>query len=144
MILDNILNSQKYVTVHPNFNTAFDFLLNYTGKESGRYELGNCVFALVQAYNTKDEKDCKWETHKNYIDLQFVYKGNETFGVGKMTNMKVTTLYNPDKDVAFYLGSGSDLKLSDGDFVIVFPWDVHKPQMGNGSYVDKIVIKIPY
>lgn len=144
MIYDNLDNAKQYENSYPLFKIAFDFLKNCKGKEIGRYDLEKGVFALVQGYNTKNEKDCKWETHKNYIDLQYVFKGKEDFGVAEEKDLKVSIPYNKEKDVSFFNGEGTILKMQNNQFVVVFPWDAHKPQMGDGSFVEKIVIKIPY
>ena len=31
----------------------------------------------------------------------------------------------------------------DGDFIIVFPEDAHRPQQGDGSHISKVVVKVP-
>ena len=145
MIKDNIKYAELYEGVNPGFPVAFAFLEDAIAspKEVGRYDLEEGVFALVQSYDTKAEENCKIEAHRKYIDIQCVLKGRELFGVADLSTQ---TLYEDkfeEKDVAFYHGEVDLLTLRDGDFVIVFPEDAHRPQQGDGSHVEKVVIKVP-
>ena len=142
MIKDNLKYCALYKGVNPGFPAAFAFLKEAmtTPKEIGRYELGDGVFALVQSYDGKPTDQCKIEAHKKYIDIQCVLKGKELFGVADLSTQ---TLYEDkfaEKDVAFYHGEVDLLTLTDGDFVIVFPEDAHRPQQGDGSHISKVVI----
>ena len=145
MIKDKLKNRELYEGVNPGFPIAFAFIEDAVAdpKEIGRYDLEEGVFAFVQSYDTKPEEACKIEAHKKYIDIQFVIKGRELFGVADLSTQ---TLYEDkfeEKDVAFYHGDVDILTLTDGDFVIVFPDDAHRPQQGDGSHVEKIVVKVP-
>ena len=145
MIKDKVENSALYEGVNPGFPAAFAFLKEAMAapKEVGRYELGEGVFAFVQSYDSKPADACKIEAHKKYIDIQCVLKGRELFGVADLSTQ---TLYEDkfeEKDVAFYHGEVDLLTLSDGDFVVVFPEDAHRPQQGDGSRVEKVVVKVP-
>ena len=145
MIKDKVKYGALYEGVNPGFPAAFAFLREALAepKPVGRYELGGGVFALVQSYDTKKAEDCKIEAHRKYIDIQCVLKGRELFGVADLGG---ETLYEDkfeEKDVAFYHGEVDLLTLTDGDFVIVFPEDAHRPQQGDGSHVEKVVVKVP-
>lgn len=145
MIKDKVKYGSLYAGVNPGFKAAFAFLEEALAqpKEVGRYELGGGVFALVQSYDTKSAENCKIEAHRKYIDIQCVLKGRELFGVA---DLGTQTLYEDkfeEKDVAFYHGDVDLLTLTDGDFVIVFPQDAHRPQQGDGSHVEKVVVKVP-
>ncbi len=145
MIKDNIKNAALYEAVHPAFPAAFAFLKEAIAhpKEVGRYELTDGAFAFVQSYDGKSADQCKIEAHKKFIDIQCVVSGKEFFGVADLSTQ---TLYEDkfdEKDVAFYHGEVDLLTLRDGDFVIVFPDDAHRPQQGDGSRIEKIVVKVP-
>ncbi|MFH1052900.1 MAG: YhcH/YjgK/YiaL family protein [Candidatus Woesearchaeota archaeon] len=53
---------------------GFDFLTRIWPKiKDGVYPLdGSRVFCNVQTYNTKDMKEAIFETHKKYIDIQYI------------------------------------------------------------------------
>ena len=145
MIKDSLAYSCLYEKVHPLFPEAFAFLKDAmtSEKEVGRYELAGGAFALVQSYESKAEENCKIEAHKKYIDIQCVLKGRELFGVADLSTQTIVEDAFEEKDVAFYQGAVDLLTLTDGDFVIVFPQDAHRPQQGDGSRVEKVVVKVP-
>ena len=145
MIKDNLKYCALYKGVNPGFPAAFAFLKEAMAevKEVGRYELESGVFALVQSYDSKPAENCKIEAHKKFIDIQCVLKGKELFGVADLSTQKMYEDKFEEKDVAFYHGEVDLLTLTDGDFVIVFPEDAHRPQQGDGSHVEKVVVKVP-
>ena len=145
MIKDNLKYCATYEKIHPLFPAAFAFLKEAMAekKEVGRYELAGGAFALVQSYDSKSAENCKIEAHKKYIDIQFVLKGRELFGVADLATQTMYEDRFEEKDVAFYKGDVDLLTLTDGDFVIVFPEDAHRPQQGDGTRIEKVVVKVP-
>ncbi len=144
MIKDNLKYAKLYESVHPLFPAAFAFLKEAMSspKEVGRYELAGGAFALVQSYDGKPADLCKIEAHKKFIDIQCVLKGKEYFGVADLSTQEMYEDKFEEKDVAFYHGEVDLLTLTDGDFVIVFPEDAHRPQQGE-SHIEKVVVKVP-
>lgn len=115
--------------------------------EIGKVELdGKNLYVSFQAYETKAWEDCKYETHENYIDVQYVISGEEIITVTTRDSLSERAPYNAEKDVTFYCDDkrGTDILLKAGDFVVVFPDDVHKPKVMNGKpcSVKKAVAKI--
>ena len=143
MIYDRLENYKLYVNAHPLFKIAFYFLLSYKGMEIGRYDLSDGVFVLVQRYNTKKREEARWEAHKKFIDLQFIVSGKERMGVTKLDTLIPAAEFDNQKDIGFYLGEGSFIDMKDREFMILYPSDAHMPAIGDGSAVDKIVVKIP-
>ena len=145
MIKDNLKHAALYESVHPLFPAAFAFLREAMAspKEVGRYELEGGAFAFVQSYDGKSADQCKIEAHKKYIDIQCVLKGKEYFGVADLSTQCVYEDRFEEKDVAFYHGEVDLLTMTDGDFAIVFPQDAHRPQQGDGSRIEKVVVKVP-
>ena len=150
MIIDRLENSEKYSNSHKGFAESFAFLQKAVAENLpvGRYEIdGDNVFAFIQEYTSKTES--AFETHKNYIDIQFVVSGVEVIEVSDITNMKETIPYNPERDVTFYedYDNATVGIIEAGVYGIFFPWDAHKPGLalnGNPDEVKKIVVKIRY
>lgn len=150
MVFDNLKNCELYYGMHPRFHEAFDFIKRALEEnlEVGKYEIdGKLLYASVQEYTSKLESEAKAEAHKNYIDIQFIIKGTEViegFDIGKAV---ARSDYNDVKDVMFYEDNANASKgvLSDNEYGIFFPHDVHKPGMclnGNQGTVKKIVVKV--
>ena len=101
---------------------------------------------MLQKYYSKDPKEARFETHNNYLDIQYVVKGKECLEIAPKTIMEVTEIYDPERDVEFYkdVENATKIVLTDGAYVIIYPTDAHKPGMcvGESSEVKKIVAKI--
>ena len=130
MVIDNIKRFRLYEGMHPLFSQAFAFIESYLEepKPVGRYEiLGDDLFALVQRYETKAEAGM--EAHDKYIDIQFMVKGKECIDCEDCASMTVTEDKMAESDIAFYENPEkySVATLFDGDFVIIFPEEAHRP-----------------
>ena len=85
----------------------------------------------------------KFECHNKHIDIQLCIHGTEQIGWKpreKCSNENGG--YNPEKDVQLY-NESPDMyfQLTDGQFAIFFPEDVHAPMIGEGQ-IKKLVIKV--
>ena len=146
MILDTLENYQLYNSINERITKGFDFLrtTDLDSLPSGKHDIeGDTIFALVQEYQTKPLEDCKLESHKKYIDIQYVIRGEEMMGVTTQNNQKIIEV-NEDKDYTFYEGTTSLVRVSKGMFTIFFPDDLHQPcvQTELVSEVKKVVIKV--
>ena len=63
---------------------------------------GDKIFAEIQEYTTKDPKDCRFETHRKYYDIQYVAEGEEFFGYIPLSELEEDTGYDPERDLEFY------------------------------------------
>ena len=146
MILDTIENYQLYNAINERIAKGFDFLrtTDLDSLPSGKHDIeGDTIFALVQEYQTKPLEDCKLESHKKYIDIQYVIRGEEMMGITTQNNQKIIEV-NEEKDYTFYEGTTSLVRVSKGMFTIFFPDDLHQPcvQTKTISEVKKVVIKV--
>jgi YhcH/YjgK/YiaL family protein len=147
MIVDKTDNLKQYAHLGSKFQKAFTFITDpeLLLLDNGKYEIdGDNVFALVSEYKTKDEIDGKFEAHRKYIDIQFLAKGTELIGYAPFNNQKLITEYNEEKDIAFFNGDKSFIKMQQGMFAVFFPDELHMPgiKYSNREDVKKIVIKI--
>jgi YhcH/YjgK/YiaL family protein len=146
MIVDRLANAHRYKNLGPRITRAFEFIAqtDLASLADGRYELdGSHVFALVQRYTSKPESDGRWEAHRLYADLQFVAAGEERIGYGPMERFTGRG-YDAEKDFERLDGSGDSLRLEAGGFVLLWPGEVHMPQLAGAAPepVTKIVVKI--
>jgi YhcH/YjgK/YiaL family protein len=87
--------------------------------------------------------ECKLESHKKYIDIQYVIQGEEMMGITTQNNQTILE-QNLEKDYTFYEGTTSLVRVSKGMFTIFFPDDLHQPcvQTETVLEVKKVVIKV--
>jgi YhcH/YjgK/YiaL family protein len=128
---------------------AFKFIRdkNLNDLAPGKYVIdGDSVYALVTDGPSKDFEQSKWESHRNYIDLQYVIRGKEKIGVAPMSSATVTSPYDAIKDLANYDTDGKFYIAAPGTFFLFFPADAHRPGIKVKGYDTdkKLVIKIRY
>lgn len=148
MVHDTLSRCARYASLHARFTQAFAYLEQFsTGTPEGRYEIdGDNLFAMVQSYETQPAEQKKFETHRRYIDIQYVFAGTETIGFIDRGKLTPTTDYDVEKDLVFYAApaTASASVLQTGEFVIYFPEDAHRGgcDAGTTSLVRKVVLKI--
>ncbi|HAU5430182.1 YhcH/YjgK/YiaL family protein [Cronobacter malonaticus] len=113
----------------------------------GKYELdGNRLFFLLSEDTTEPLSDRRAEYHARYLDIQIVLAGREGMTFSTLPPGVPDTDWLADKDIAF-LPEGAQEKtvvLEEGDFVIFWPGEVHKPlcAVGDPAPVRKVVVKM--
>lgn len=104
MIIGKLKNISRYKGISKNIDTAIDYILNndLLALPKGKTIIdGDNVYVNRDTYVAKPLEDCFFENHEKYMDLQVVLKGQEYFAYTDISNptLKVTTPYNPEKDV---------------------------------------------
>ena len=149
---DASINKRDFaVYYHSNprhWNQAFQFLKSADLKALpvGKQELeGEHLFVSVAEYYGKQKEEAFYESHKKYIDIQYVIQGEEIIGLTTLDKVEVKDPYDAEKDIAFYNYEGGNyLKATPDKFFLFFPDDVHRPSLttGDSVLVKKIVVKI--
>lgn len=147
MIIDNIANRDRYVSLHPKFKKVFEVLGMLTGNCDKLDIDGDKAFLSASTYETKCWYDCKFEAHRKYIDIQYVVSGTEDIYLCDSASLKVKEDFTPGGDIAFYADCEEYhvAHLSAGDFVIIYPGEAHMPCVAPAetpATVTKAVAKI--
>ena len=151
MIIDSIKNARKYYCVHPSFEKAFEALAaidESTPNERITVD-GDNIFINLGEYVNKNVDECLFESHKKYIDIQYVVTGEEYIDLCDQDILKATDDRLDTDDIAFFENTDkfSRADLTEGIFVVIFPGEAHKPCIapdGKGVKVKKAVAKIIY
>lgn len=113
----------------------------------GKHDIdGNNVFMLVSEDSTQPIAERQAEFHQRYLDIQIVMRGQEGMTFSCLPAGEPHTDWLAEKDIAF-LAQGvqeKTLVLSEGDFVVFYPGEVHKPlcAVGKPDTVRKVVVKM--
>lgn len=147
MIFDKLDNIDIYEGINENFKIAFDYLKNIelSKLNTGVHKIdGDKVFAIVSEYETKNINDGLWEGHRKYIDIQYVARGKERIGISHIDSAEITQEYNQEADVLLGNSEGQYIDVNQGEFMILFPTDFHKPgvRKDEKENVTKIVVKV--
>jgi len=150
MILDSHDNLRHYAPLFRGFDPVplFDWLHNGRDVDSGtKVEFaGEKLFAKALRMETGPRNDFRWETHREYIDLQYIVGGGEVIEWAPAAKLVADAAYDEKTDFQFYAPAEADalLRLQDGLFTFLFPADGHKPLVSDGSnhQVHKVIVKI--
>jgi biofilm protein TabA len=147
MIIDTIQNASKYFSMHPLFEKAIAYIkaTDLLNAADGKSDIAEGLKAIISNApgKTRETSLAKFECHDKNIDIQLCVKGVET--IAWKPREKCLTAngdYNPEKDVRFFSDAPDTFfELTDGQFAIFFPEDVHAPMIGEGE-IKKLVIKV--
>ncbi|MHB8207981.1 NanQ anomerase/TabA/YiaL family protein [Mucilaginibacter sp.] len=138
---------KQYQSNKAVWDKVFQFLKshNLDTLSAGKYPIdGDNAYASITYGPSKTLDEAKWESHRKYIDLQYVIKGEEKIEVAPVSSATVVTPYNEARDAANYTGDGMYYIAMPGTFYLFFPQDAHRPNIKVDGFdeVKKLVIKI--
>ncbi|HEY2582085.1 MAG TPA: YhcH/YjgK/YiaL family protein [Mucilaginibacter sp.] len=141
--------AKQYHTNKEYWDKAFTFMRDKNLKDlaPGKYVIdGDNVYATVTEAPSKTFEQSAWESHRKYIDLQYVVTGQEKIGISPLAETTVTAPYDESKDIAHYTAKGKFYTATPDEFFLFFPNDAHRPNIVVDGYdvVKKLVIKIKY
>ena len=145
MIKDRLKNAETYYTLSDGIKKGLQWLAESDLKtlEKGKYFIDNDdIYANVDEYETKENAD--FEAHRKYIDIQYMVDGEEFIGVTDIENCKTCIKYDETKDLEFFTAKDCFQTLKNGEFLILFPHDAHKPciTINEKCKCKKIVVKV--
>ena len=146
MLVDSFDYIACYKGLHPNLDTAIDWLNSHTldALENGRTIIdGENVFVNVMDADLRDAEGAAFEYHRRYADLQIDLSGGEHWGWASAGRPEGE--FSTESDVGFASGpEHAGGELGEGRFVIFFPGELHKPSCKTPGcdQVRKAVVKI--
>jgi YhcH/YjgK/YiaL family protein len=145
--IDKVQFAKQYHLNQVYWDKAFAYLKNTDLKtlSNGRHAIdGDNVYAIVTEAPGKDYDKTTFESHRRYIDLQYVITGEENMGKAPVTSVTVSKPYDEAADLANYSGEGKIYTVPAGTFMLFFPTDAHRPNIthGGNKLIKKIVIKV--
>ncbi len=143
MIFDSLKHIDNYKGLGEVY-TALTFLAeaDFTAMELGKYTLSDRIYYMVQEYDTQPKTVA--EAHQDYIDIQLIVSGEEVIGVAPLECDKTLVEAKPDKDVWKYTCQTQPMTLTDGEFMVLYPSDIHMPgaTLGDSVHCRKVVVKV--
>lgn len=149
--LDESVDREALEAHYTRFPERWRLAANYlagvdtTDLPTGRTDLSEEVYVTVSRYTTKNPEDALYESHREYIDLQYIVSGSEYIGITRSSELPIAVPYDSQKDIAFYrTGPGEERLAEAGRLFVFFPRDKHRPCIKSLRHttVKKIVIKI--
>jgi biofilm protein TabA len=146
MILDTIHNAERYYPMHAGFRAAFEWLRKPSAGgrlPAGRQEIdGNRLYANIVTEGGRGQARAKFETHRRYIDIQYMAEGFDLMGWRHLDSAMKGKGFDAAKDLEFYEDRPEWwVPVPTGHFAIFFPEDAHAPMAGEGPMY-KLVAKV--
>lgn len=153
MIVGNLETIQQELTLYPKaIRKGLEYLLSNAWADlpiGGPYAIdGDRIFAKISEYTTEDASKRQVERHEKYVDIQCVVKGSEKIGIGIIKHVGAVTVDKlVENDVMKYADMKDEISviLHEGDFVICFPWDIHRANCNPENEavpVKKVLVKV--
>ena len=146
MILGQIKEANRYLSINPHFAKAFAFLAQdgLAELDTGKHEIdSDNVYAMVIKGTGQSHSQAKLEVHRKYIDVQYIISGSDDMGWKDLKACKDSLgPYDPQGDAELFADTPSTwVTISPGDFAIFFPEDAHAPAGGENDF-HKVVVKV--
>ena len=152
MILAKCENAATYKGWSPVLDQALDLLTPEVLETIGTttvYMDGDRLYATRQVFESLPEEKTFYESHRRYLDIHVVTKGEERMDIASPNDLRVNEeKSDPEKGDFFVFTGDPDEKqtviLRPGTFLVAFPEDAHrcKGQVEGPCDVEKIVFKI--
>lgn len=147
MIISNKEHCLDYLGIHKNLDKALHYIhdTDFSQLADDTYFIdGEDVRVKVQHMTTKQPAEARLEAHDTFADIQMVFEGKEViltcFRDGNLTLAEAA----PERDISFFEGPADPVKLTAGQFIVVFPDDVHGPGVccGEPARIRKGIFKV--
>ena len=146
MIFSTLTQSDRYISLHPQFPHAFEYIRNTDlhALVPGHHPIcGDDLFAIVEHVPGRTRAEAQLECHRRYIDIQLVLEGVDEMGWKPLSEChEPVDDYSAEHDIQFFRDApASWIATPPGAFCIFFPEDTHAPLVSTGS-IRKVVLKI--
>lgn len=151
MIVARNADAANYKGFSPLLDKALDLLtpefLASVGTETVHMD-GEKLYATRNIFDTAPDSETFFESHKRYLDLHAVTKGEERMEIADPKALTVDEEKSrPEGDFYAFTEKSAEhqtLILKPGTFLVAFPDDAHrcKGQVNGVSQVEKVVFKI--
>jgi biofilm protein TabA len=150
MIIDQIVNFERYKDIDINIKKALEFIYSHKDEEDmpdGKHEIiADEVIAFVISKDTVDEVIADMEIHKKFMDIHYMLQGKEKGCFVNLPEDIESYSYDDAADITFFKSqSVNSVVIDKGEFYAVWPYEPHKPLCNvdkESGFVKKIICKV--
>ena len=111
-----------------------------------RYQVNDDFYYFVTEYETKDRSECLLESHRKYVDIQYIIEGSEMLETADTSNLILKNEYSDSDDIMFWypINDMAKMILREGSVIVFYPNNAHMGCISfNGiNNVKKLVCKL--
>ena len=90
-----------------------------------------------------DPSEYRYEYHKKHMDIHYLLSGSETIVLADLQKLRKEERFDDEADFGFASGDSlGSITMRPGDFMVCFPNDAHRPWIGDGATIRKILVKV--
>lgn len=141
--------AEKNTVTAEKVNNALEYLNSidiYKIEKNKKIIVNDDFYYTVQEYETKLVEQCKFESHRKYIDIQIIVNGEELMQIADISRLYIQEEYDGEKDVMFWKTPDQvmSVTLKQGDYIVLYPENAHRGAIkcGKETKVLKIVGKV--
>ena len=148
MILDTFSNIKSYKDLSKDIFAGLVFLEKAKRNISlGVYTINDRVKAIVEEYETIQQYNFDFESHKYVVDIQYPIIGLERVLWSPIKDMTIKTPYDRKKDCSYFTNphdQATQVDIGNKIFAIFFENDGHSPKhcVNSSEFIKKITIKV--
>ena len=149
MIYDSLSNLDRYKNIkYISEIQRFIEKNNVLNLPNGDIDIkGEDLFVKVLKYSPSDSSKNFFETHRDYMDVQIVFRGVELMQFVQPIYTSKTSDFKLKGDFTFFKASEriSEIIVGENEFTIFFPGEPHKPgctYLDDTSEILKLVFKV--
>lgn len=136
---------RRYIGCVPGLEEAIEAIENLKSMEPATYPLANgCKFFIGEESTTRPAEGAQLEAHRNFLDVQYVFEGEEYMGWAPVDALSVAKEYVAEHDCSMHEGKCQYFHIPAGYCYIVFPEDAHAPMVHLDKPMTerKIIVKL--
>nr|WP_326184682.1 YhcH/YjgK/YiaL family protein [uncultured Oscillibacter sp.] len=129
MLYGTLKHLDTYQGIHPGVMRGLELLrdTDFSKLADGRHDVdGDDLYFSLQSYETRPVNDMP-ESHKKYVDIQYLISGRERMGVAPLEDMTEVVEGHPERDVWRHRGPTDTILVTGDRFVVFWPEDAHAP-----------------
>lgn len=136
------------MTTENRINEALKYLksIDIKALEVGKHIINDWLYINVEEYISKPISNCRFESHKKYVDIQMMIHGIEAIETCDTDKLEAETDYSEEKDIAFWKKKPGQMRsvITDNAYVILYPHNAHMPCIAEAepAKVRKLVAKV--
>lgn len=141
--------AEKNTVTAEKVNNALEYLNSidiYKIEKNKKIIVNDDFYYTVQEYETKLVEQCKFESHRKYIDIQIIVNGEELMQIADISRLYIQEEYDGEKDIMFWKTPDQvmSVTLKQGDYIVLYPENAHRGAIkcGKETRVLKIVGKV--
>lgn len=101
--------------------------LDKTNIEIGIHQVNDDFYYSVQEYITQEESKCILESHRKYVDIQWILDGEEAFNITDIAGLQCIIAYSDEKDIIFWkpIQNMMRMVLKAASYAVLYPKNAH-------------------